>query len=154
MPRNFDDADKTRKLERIQLSGNPAGLPEEILEKLRAAVTSSLKNGYLPCPAAWKIAKDHDVPKIAVGAVLDSLGHRVTDCQLGCFKVDKTPYDGSEVPVREDIAAAVEPLCQRDELTCTAAFEIARRYGAKPMDIANIANMTGCKIRRCQLGCF
>lgn len=154
MARDFNDKDRTKKTGRIQLPENPADLPEKTLRGLRETVTTSLRDGYLPCPTAWKMAKDFDVPRIAVGAVLDNLGHRVTDCQLGCFKVEKTPYDGSAPSIRDDIAEAIEPLCQQDELTCTAAFEIAEQFSAKPMDVANIANVKNCKIRGCQLGCF
>ncbi len=153
--RDFNDKDRTRKRERIQLPENPANLTEETLLQLEEAVQAGLRDGYLPCPAAWRIARDFNVPRIAVGAVLDRLGRRVTDCQLGCFKVDKTPYDGSQPEKNhDDVVAEVSSLCQQDRLTCEAAFEIARRLKVRPMDVADAANVNGCKIRQCQLGCF
>jgi len=152
--RDFNDKDRTKKQERLQLPENPANLTEETLSQLEEAVQAGLRDGYLPCPAAWRIARDFNVPRIAVGAVLDKLSRRVTDCQLGCFKVEKTPYDGSQPEVREDVAREVVTLCQQNALTCEAAFEIARRLKVRPMDVANAANVNGCKIRQCQLGCF
>lgn len=152
--RDFSDKDRRKKKTRIQLPENPANLPTATLQQLETAVTASLKDGYLPCPAAWKIAKDFNVPRINVGAALDRLGRRITDCQLGCFKVDKTPYNGTTLPVRDDIADVAATYCDMEELTCTVALNIARKLKAKPIDVANAANVRGCKIRRCQLGCF
>lgn len=153
--RNFDDADRQKKSGRTQLPENPANLSEEILAQLESSVRASLRDGYVPCPAAWKIAKDAGVPRRAVGAVTDRLGVRVTDCQLGCFKVDKTPFEGSgNVNVDENIARRVETLQENSELTCANVFELARELNVKPMTVADVINVRGYKIRQCQLGCF
>src|SRR5512136_2407226 len=93
--RVFNDKDRTNKYARIQLGENPANLSPETVAQLETAVNASLKNVYLPCPIGWKISKDMAVPRIAVGAVMDKLGVRITDCQIGFFKVDKTPHLGS-----------------------------------------------------------
>ena len=87
--RDFNEKDKKKKRERIALPDNPANLPAEKLSELESTVSSSLRDGYMPCPLAWKIAREADVPRIAVGAVIDKMGRRVTDCQIGCFKIEK-----------------------------------------------------------------
>jgi hypothetical protein len=153
--RDFNDADRTRKKRRIEIPENPADLSPEGLAELEKAVRAAVKDGYIACPAAWKVAADRGVPKIAVGSVMDKLGLRFTDCQLGCFKVDKTPYDGGERPgVPDEVAARIEALQQRGELTCPNVFALAKELRVRPMLAADSANVRGYKIRQCQLGCF
>jgi hypothetical protein len=154
--RDFSEADKEKKKrERVRLEENPANLSGEKLAELETAVKSSIKDGYLSCPVAWQIAKKAQVPKLAVGAVTDKLGLRVTDCQLGCFKVDKTPYNGS-VPQEADavITARLEELARDNKITCAEAFELAREMKITPRTVAEAVNIKGMKIRDCQLGCF
>ena len=153
--RDFNEADKEKKRERIRITDNPASLTDEKLAELETAVNASLKEGYLSCPVAWSIAKKAGVPKIAVGAVTDKLGLRITDCQLGCFKVDKTPYDSSISKEADGkIAARLEALTEGNKLACAAAFELARELKLPPMAVAEALNIRNMKIRDCQLGCF
>ncbi len=153
--RDFNEADRTRKKRRIELPENPANLSPEGLAELEEAVRAAVKDGYIACPAAWKVAADRGVPKLAVGAMMDKLGLRFTDCQLGCFRVDKTPYDGGARPdVPDEVATRVEALEQAGELTCANVFALAKELRVKPMAAADAANVRDYKIRRCQLGCF
>jgi hypothetical protein len=153
--RDFNDQDRRKKKTRIQLPENPASLPQKTLARLETAVAASLRDGYLPCPVAWGIAKDLNVPRIAVGAVMDKLGVRVTDCQIGFFRVEKTPYSGSTpaAPFPE-LATALRELDADGRLTCSAVFELALRLKATPLKVSEAANILGLKIRDCQLGCF
>lgn len=155
MTRDFNEQDKKKKRARIQLPDNPANLPQETLRRLEAAVTTSLREGYLPCPVAWRIAKDFNIPRIAVGAVMDKRGVRVTDCQIGFFRVDKTPYPG-DAPQQPspELAAGLRELDASDHLTCSAVFELARQVKTTPLKVAETANILRLKIRSCQLGCF
>jgi len=155
MTRDFNEQDKKKKRVRIQLSENPANLPQETLEKLEAAVTAALREGYLPCPVAWRIAKDFNIPRIAVGAVMDKRGVRVTDCQIGFFRVDKTPYQGNAPQqTSQELAAGLRGLDASDRMTCSAVFELARQVKTTPLKVAEAANILERKIRSCQLGCF
>jgi hypothetical protein len=88
MTRSFDNSDRTKKKERITLPDNPAGLSSGQLATLENRVRDSLTNDYLPCAIAFKIAQDMGVPVIAVGQLADKIGHRITGCQIGCFKVE------------------------------------------------------------------
>lgn len=153
--RNFGEDDKTKKRERIRLNENPANLSDLQLAELETAVKASLKGGYLSCPVAWNIAKKAGVPRIAVGVITDKLGLRITDCQLGCFKVDKTPYDGS-VPkeVETKLAARLEELTEGNKITCAVAHALAHELKVTPMAVAEAMNVKDMKIRDCQLGCF
>lgn len=153
--REFNEADRRKKRGRITLPDNPGNLSAESLAQLKDAVKAAVKDGYVACPSGWKVAKEAGVSRLDVGVMIDKLGVRVTDCQLGCFKVSKTPYAGAEPEVvNDDVASRVEALREGGELTCPNVFALARDLGLKPRSVADVANVRGYKIRNCQLGCF
>jgi hypothetical protein len=155
MMRDFNEADKKKKQARIKIPENPAGLTEEVHARLTDKVKSSLRDGNLPCGIAFKIARDAGVPNIAVGEIADRLGIRVTNCQIGCFKVDKIVNpDNLDKKVDEDILVKLETLKKNDALTCVNVFELARQINLPPMAVADVANARNLKVHHCQLGCF
>jgi hypothetical protein len=155
MTRSFNDIDRDNKKTRITLPENIAGLSPSQLTALETRVRDSLTKDYLPCAIAFKIAGDTGVPVVAVGQVADKIGHRITGCQIGCFKVEKTIRDGvKSKDIDGKVLAEIEALDSRGELTCAAVFELAKRYRMKPLAIADAANLNNLKIRNCQLGCF
>jgi len=153
--RDFNDADRKKKSGRIRLPENPGNLPAETISRLENAVKGAVKDGYVDCQSGWKLAKDADVSRLDVGAMIDKLGIRVTDCKLGCFKVSKTPYAGSVTEqYGEEVAQRVKALCEKGEITCSNAFALAGELNIKPLSVADAINVLGHKIRQCQLGCF
>jgi hypothetical protein len=153
--RDFNDADRKKKSRRISLPDNPCNLSGQALSKLEDAVKAAGKDGHITCPFGWKLANDNGVSRLDVGAMIDKLGLRVTDCQLGCFRVDKTPYAGSVTePIGEEVTSRVVSLRDKGELTCSNVFALARELNVKPMSVADAANVRGYKLRQCQLGCF
>ena len=154
MARDFNETDKKKKKGRIQLPENPGNLTPERLAELEEKVKASLKGGYLPCAKAFSIAGELNVPKIAVGAMTDKIGVRVSDCRTGCFKVDKIIHEDTGKKPDEKIMQAVENLKEKDELTCANVFILAERLGVVPMKVADAVNLYGWKIKQCQLGCF
>lgn len=153
--RDFNEADKKNKKARIQIPENPANLSKEDLLQLEDKVKASLKDGYLSCPIAWRIAKDANVPKIAVGEITDRLSIRIANCQIGFFKVDKTPYEESDhKSIDGQCITMLQTLAGNKQLTCEKIFELSRQFDLKPMAIANEANARDLKIHGCQLGCF
>ena len=155
MTRKFNDTDRDKKKTRITLPENTAGLSTEQLAGLESKVRDSLTNGYLPCVMAFTIAQDLGVPVVAVGQVADNIGHRITGCQIGCFKMEKTLRDNVQTEQVDDkVLAEVEALNKRGELTCAAVFELANRHHLKPLAVADAANFRHLKIHSCQLGCF
>jgi hypothetical protein len=153
--REFGESDKKKKSGRISIPENPANLSGEQLSRLADAVKSSLKEGYLPCGAAFKIARDEGVPRIAVGAMTDKLGVRVSNCQIGCFKVDKILHRGdAEKSVDEGVLSRLERLNADGALTCVSVHGLAQELKMTPMAVADVANARDMKVRQCQLGCF
>lgn len=57
----------------------------EVSPALEDKVRSGLMEGRLPCEAAWRIAADLDLPKMAVSSACERLGIKVSACQLGAF---------------------------------------------------------------------
>ena len=88
---------------------------------------SRAERRLLPCPVGWKIAKDMAIPKIAIGAVMDKLGVRIANCQLGFFRVEKTPPYNEPHESSQEIVTGLRDLNTAGNLTCAAAFELARR---------------------------
>ena len=153
--RDFGEADKKKKQSRIQIPENPGSLPPETLSQLFDMVKAQLRDGNLQCANAFKIARQAKVPKIAVGEVTDRLGIRITNCQIGCFKVDKTVWDNVvQKKLVDEITPMLESLKQKDELTCVKVFELALQLKLTPMAIADVVNLRNWKIHHCQLGCF
>jgi hypothetical protein len=153
--RDFDDKDRRKKSLRTEVVENPANLAPEKLALLESSVRAALKDGYLSCPVGWKIARDMGVPKNAVGAIVDKLGIRVANCQLGFFRVDKiTTLEPELQEPAPEITAAMRELDGAGELKCPAIFELAHRFKTTPMKVSEAASTLALKIRGCQLGCF
>ena len=153
--REFNEADRTKKKKRIRIRENPAALYPKVISQLEDRVRTSLKDGYLPCAVAFSIAKETGVPRVAIGEIADRLGVRITDCQLGCFRVDKTVSDSSvSRNIDDEIVSMLRNLKADGELTCTGLFDLARQLKFKPRAIAEVANIQGFKVHNCQLGCF
>lgn len=56
-----------------------------ISEELRSALVSRLKGGCLPCREAFEIASQFEIRKMDVSGACDSLGIKISPCQLGAF---------------------------------------------------------------------
>jgi len=153
--RSFNADDRKKKSNRINLPDNPGNLPAEVVHQLEQAVKANVKDGCVKCLAGWEIANNAGVSRLDVGAMIDKLGIRVTECQLGCFKVSKTPYTGSITePLNEEAISCIKSHDEAGELTCKIMHDLAHNLNVKPLSIANAANTVGCKIQKCQLGCF
>jgi hypothetical protein len=153
--RDFSDTDSKNKGSRIKLPDNPDNLTAETRSQVEHAIRAALKDGYLACPSGWKIAKNAGVSRLDVGAMIDKLGVRVTDCQLGCFKVSKAASTSMAIePCSDEAARRIEFLGDKGELTCSNVFTLALELKVKPMSLAAAANCMGHKTRHCQLGCF
>jgi hypothetical protein len=52
---------------------------------LDTKIQAALVNGKLPCPAAFKIAKETNATPKEIGEACNRLKIKVASCQLGCF---------------------------------------------------------------------
>jgi hypothetical protein len=58
---------------------------QEVARELEARIRDRVAEGCLPCATAWDIASELMMKRIDVARAAESLGIRITQCQLGCF---------------------------------------------------------------------
>ena len=58
---------------------------ESVPAELEKAIRNSLKNGRLPCAVAWELAEQFGIRKMQVSAACETLGIKISACQLGSF---------------------------------------------------------------------
>ena len=122
---------------------------------LEKEVKAAMMEGFLPCPVALRLAERLDVAAREVGYTADSLGVRITGCQLGCFNIDKASHDELESRVfSREVGAGIERSLVAGRLPCAAAHALGRELGVPLKDIGDTATQMGIKISTCQLGCF
>ncbi len=123
--------------------------------KLEAAVKTSLVDGYLPCPVAFKVAQKMGVTPGAVGDEANRLKIRIINCQLGCFKIEKAlPVNQDNSKIAEAVAEKIKGSLVNDHLPCAVAFEVGKEIKVTRQQIGDAANKLKIKIKNCQLGCF
>ena len=54
-------------------------------DSLRAALEKEVLSGRIACAVCWAIADQGDMPRMAVAAACETLGIKVSPCQLGAF---------------------------------------------------------------------
>ena len=52
---------------------------------VREALRKAAENGKISCAKAFQIAEEFKIPKKKAGDILNAMGIRVKQCQLGCF---------------------------------------------------------------------
>ncbi len=57
----------------------------EVSEELAARIRDALARGELPCAAAWEIASEFKMKRLDLGNAVETLGIRISPCQLGFF---------------------------------------------------------------------
>jgi hypothetical protein len=55
-------------------------------DKVIEAINKKAKEGRLPCVVCFQIAEEYGIPKRELGKLLNELGIKVVQCQLGLFK--------------------------------------------------------------------
>lgn len=59
---------------------------ETVTEELENKIYYLLEEGVLPCAAAWVIADELEIPRLAVAAACEKMKIKIKKCQLGAFK--------------------------------------------------------------------
>ncbi len=58
---------------------------ESVPEDLEKEIRSRLSEGRLPCAEAWAIAASRGMSKMNVAAACETLGVKISQCQIGAF---------------------------------------------------------------------
>jgi hypothetical protein len=127
----------------------------ELEKALAEALQEEIREGKISCAAAHRVAKRMGRSPSEIGLALDLMEVRLTRCQLGLFGYS---------PQKRIVTAAAEwkPALEDDirkvlrngRLPCDAAWSIARRHGLSRLEVANVCEALGIKVRPCQLGAF
>ncbi len=59
---------------------------ETVSPELEKSIKEALAEGKLTCLSSWEIAKRFGIPKMAVSSACETLGIKLSSCQLGAFK--------------------------------------------------------------------
>ncbi len=57
----------------------------EVSPELEAEIRKAMQGNYLPCIAAWDIARSRRMPKMAVSSACEAMEIKIKPCQLGAF---------------------------------------------------------------------
>ena len=123
----------------------------EVAETVKARI----QEGELPCAVAFSIAEETKVPPEEVGFTLDMLGVRVVKCQLGLYgyKPGKRIVQPAE-KVSPDLEKAIRASLVNGRLACATAWQIAKQFEIRKMEVSSACEALGIKISACQLGSF
>jgi hypothetical protein len=132
------------------------GFEKDINQALADRVKTRAVNGSIPCAVAFDIAGDLGVTPKEVGFTIDMLEIKLIKCQLGLFgygAAKKAPQtDRNRIPALEQ--AIRDELREGASLSCSTAWEIARKQAVGKRDVSAACDILNVKIRPCQLGAF
>ena len=57
----------------------------DVSDDLEARICGALEGGRLPCATAWDIASEFKLKRLDLGNAAETLGIRISPCQLGFF---------------------------------------------------------------------
>lgn len=118
-------------------------------------INASLIEGKLPCPIAFKAARDLEVSLGAVGGKADELGIRIIDCQLGCFGSKKATHEElKDMQISPPVAEAIQASLVNGKIPCATAHELARKLKIGRRKVGDTASKLNIRVSDCQLGCF
>lgn len=58
---------------------------ENVDPSVKNAIKANLKDGRLSCLAAWKLAAEHGMQRLAFSNACEAMGIKIKPCQLGAF---------------------------------------------------------------------
>jgi len=159
--RNFTDANKnilgvnamTHEDRGHYARKHPAG--RKVKTEVAEALKQHASKGEISCAAAFKIARDLQVPPAEIGFTLDALEIPIAKCQLGLFGY--TPAKKIVKPA-ETVSQAMEEVIRNalahERLTCARAWETAEKLGIGKIEVSSACEALEIKISSCQLGAF
>jgi hypothetical protein len=127
------------------------------MNALRDRLRESATNDDLPCALAHQLATSCAVPPRVVGETADSLGIRITHCQLGLFGYDtfgEKRWTRRLTAISTELERDVRQACTDGRLTCAAAWLLADERGLPRLLLGSVAETLDVRICDCQLGCF
>jgi len=126
-------------------------------DPLRHRLRESAVGGGLPCAVAHRLAESCAVPPRVIGETADSLGIRITHCQLGLFGYDaygEKRWTRRLATLPTELERDVHLACVDGQLPCVRAWRLADERGLPRLLLGSVAETLDVRICDCQLGCF
>jgi hypothetical protein len=122
---------------------------------IAARIKEKISENTISCAEAHRIAVDLNTDPADVGTAIDLLEVRINRCQLGLFGYGKEKH----IPVLSDkinpeMESAIKSSLVNGRLTCSAAWEISKRFHVSKAMVAAACEVMKIKITACQLGAF
>ncbi|MBN2125763.1 MAG: hypothetical protein JW821_15810 [Deltaproteobacteria bacterium] len=131
------------------------GKDQEIDPRITEAIRERVAENEVPCAVAFTIVEDLKVEPMKVGRAIDQVEKSITKCQLGLFGYG--PQKSTVKPVETvdaEMEKAVRNRLENGRLPCKEAWDIAKAFGLRKMQITSACEKLGIKICHCQLGTF
>jgi hypothetical protein len=127
----------------------------ELNETVAARIKEKASEKRISCVEAHSIATELNVAPAEVGAAIDLLDVRITQCQLGLFghgKEKSIPRLSDKVD--PEVELTIKSSLVNDRLPCSIAWEIAKRFHTSRPMVSAACEAMNVKISPCQLGAF
>ena len=124
-------------------------------ELIAARIKERVSENSLSCAEAHNIAVKLNAAPADIGTAIDLLEVRVIQCQLGLFGYGKEktiPVLSGKIDPKME--SAIKSALVNGRLTCSAAWEISKRFGVSKATVAAASEALKIKISACQLGTF
>lgn len=133
-------------------SKHPGDNPDN---EIMTEITKYSENKDISCASVFKIAKQLGQAVSVIGKNVDLMNVRLTKCQLGLFGY--TPDKKIVKPVdhiSDELKDMVQSRSSDGTLSCEDVWSIAAELNIPKMEISNLCEFLGLKIKPCQLGAF
>ena len=124
-------------------------------DELKQEIINHIKNNNISCKKAEEIAGELVVTLEETGKAIDILNINITKCQLGLFGYGETKKIVQ--PAKEitpEMKGSITSALKDGALSCTAAWEIAKKLNIPRMKVCSACEAMEIKIKPCQLGAF
>ncbi len=116
-------------------------------ERITAAIRERALEGTLHCAASFCIAEELGITPLAVGQTADTLGVRLSHCQLGLLgHAEHKLVVKSAGEVSPGLEQAIREGLILGRLPCAVAWAIAARFEVPKLRVANAAEKLDVRI--------
>lgn len=118
-------------------------------------ISDLAKDNAISCAAAHKAAAYLKIQPETVGLQIDLAEIQVTHCQVGLFGYPDTgkKFDMG-FNVDPELEKKITETAVDGRMSCADAWELAKTFKLKKLDIGSACEILGIKIKPCQLGTF
>jgi len=127
----------------------------ELNGMIAARIKENISENAISCAEAHSIAVKLSADPADVGTAIDLLEVRIKKCQLGLFGYGKQKnIPALSDKVNPEMESAIRSSLANGRLTCSAAWDISKRFNVSKAMVAAVCEAMKVKISACQLGAF